>query len=310
LQIEIPAFGKRMKNSLLKGFPRLLSPIKIPMLPKQLLPALLAPIMGLLATAGIAVAQSPYQSSADFARYAQKMRESALLKMEPRVQVPTSGRISLFGGRYPWKTDIATTIFWIGEGSSPRNPTPNRASSWDPNWMGAYGGLDSPDPDRRRGFVPASFTPGQNPFYCALPYNDVTHGNTKPEASFVIPWYRRTFERPGKSVCRDRWIAIRKGNRVAYAQWSDCGPFRTDHWQYVFGNERPKPNLNGGAGLDVSPAVRDYLGMNSTRDFCDWKFVEFGEVPTGPWSRYGENNDFVMGSRRKTERVATRFGGQ
>lgn len=280
------------------------------MRPKQLLPALFAPIVGLLAVAGIAVAQSPYQSSADFAKYAQKMRESALLKMEPRVQVPTSGRVSLFGSRYPWKTDITTTIFWIGEGSSPRNPTPNRASSWDPNWMGAYGGLDSPDPGRRRGFIPAAFTPGQNPFYCALPYNDVTHGNTKPEASFVIPWYRRTFERPGKSVCHDRWIAIRKGNRIAYAQWEDCGPFRTDHWQYVFGNERPKPNLNGGAGLDVSPAVRDYLGMNSTHDYCDWKFVEFGEVPVGPWSRYGENNDFVMGSRRKTERVATRFGAQ
>ena len=61
------------------------------------------------------------------------------------------------------------------------------------------------------------------------------------------------------------------------------GPFRTDHWEYVFGNERPKPNLNRGAGLDVSPAVRDYLGLPDT-DVTDWKFVEFSEVPPGPWA--------------------------
>ncbi len=81
-----------------------------------------------------------------------------------------------------------------------------------------------------------------------------------------------------------------------YAQWEDAGPFRTDHWQYVFGNERPKPNLNRGAGLDVSPAVRDYLGIQAT-DVTDWKFVEFKDVPPGPWSKLGDNNTFVIKSR-------------
>ena len=103
-------------------------------------------------------------------------------------------------------------------------------------------------PSGRRGYLPAAFTPRQNPFYVALPYNDVTRGTTKPESRQVIPWFRQAFEQEGKSVCRDRWVAIRRGNKVCYAQWSDCGPFRTDHWQYVFGNERPKPNLNKGAG--------------------------------------------------------------
>ncbi len=92
--------------------------------------------------------------------------------------------------------------------------------------------------------------------------------------------------------------AIRKGNRTVYAQWEDAGPFRTDHWQYVFGNEQPKPNLNKGAGLDVSPAVRDYLEMNYT-DVTDWRFVEFSEVPRGPWSTHGENNTFVINDRKK-----------
>ncbi len=64
----------------------------------------------------------------------------------------------------------------------------------------------------------------------------------------VIPWFKEAYKGPAVSVCKDRWIAIRKGNRMVYAQWEDAGPFRTDHWQYVFGNERPKPNLNHGAG--------------------------------------------------------------
>jgi hypothetical protein len=132
----------------------------------------------------------------------------------------------------------------------------------------------------------------------------VTRGTTKPEARVVIPWFRQTFEREGKSVCRDRWIAIRKGNKICYAQWSDCGPFRTDHYQYVFGDEKPKPNLNRGAGLDVSPAERDYLGLAPT-DITDWKFVEFREVPSGPWANWGENNTFVQLKRSGTSQVAS-----
>ena len=80
------------------------------------------------------------------------------------------------------------------------------------------------------------------------------------------------------------------------------GTFRTDHWQYVFGNERPKPNLNKGAGLDVSPAVRDYLGLKQT-DVTDWRFVDFSEVPRGPWSTLGENNTFVINGRKKVVKV-------
>lgn len=259
---------------------------------------------------------SRYRNSSEFASYAEKLRESALLKMEPRVQVRTSGRSLQLptshagssrsrAGRYPWRNNIVTTVFWVGERPSKNNPTPNHASSWDMKWAVNYGGYDNPDPKTRRGYIPASFVPRQNPFYIALPYNDVTRGTTKPEARFVIPWFKDSFERAGKSVCRSRWIAIRHRGRVAYAQWEDCGPFRTDHWQYVFGNERPKPNLNQGAGLDVSPAVRDYLGM-ANKDVCDWKFVEFSEVPFGPWSRYGDNNTFVQNSRGSQERVATK----
>ena len=163
---------------------------------------------------------------------------------------------------------------------------PNRASSWDKEWSKSYGGLDDPNPSHRSDYAPANFTLLQNLFYCALPYNDKVATGHRPEASRVVRWLNEAYQGPGVSVCKDRWIAIRKGNRVAYAQWEDAGPFRTDHWQYVFGNERPKPNLNKGAGLDVSPAVRDYLGLNDT-DLTDWQFVELKDVPRGPWSKLG-----------------------
>ena len=228
---------------------------------------------------------SPYATAADFARYAMKLRDEGLLKVEPIVQIP---RNSLA----PWKQNIVTTVFWVGEPAGPNNPVPNDKSSWDLNWTVSYGGFDPPETSNRRGYIPVAFIPRQNPFYVALPYNDVTDGQFKPEAPLIIPWFKQAYSSPGQSVCKDHWIAIRKGNRICYAQWEDCGPFRTDHFQYVFGNEQPKPNANDGAGLDVSPAVRDYLGLQP-KDVTDWQFVGVRDVPQGPWRSYGDNNPFV-----------------
>jgi hypothetical protein len=201
-------------------------------------------------------------------------------------------------GRYPWKISIVTTVFWIGEQPSGNNPVPNRTSSWDKQWARNYGGFDDPNPAHRSNYIPVKFRPRQNPFYCALPYNDKARTGHRPEAPGVVPWFKEAYQGPAVSTCKDRWVAIRKGNRTVYAQWEDAGPFRTDHWQYVFGNERPKPNLNKGAGLDVSPAVRDYLALRET-DKTDWRFVDFSEVPRGPWSTLGENNTFVINDGKK-----------
>jgi hypothetical protein len=217
----------------------------------------------------------------------------------PSIKYPSPLKVD---ERYPWKKEIVTTVFWIGEQPSANNPTPNRSSSWDANWTKNYGGFDDPNPSHRENYIPAKFTPRQNPFYCALPYNDKASEGHHAEAEKVIPWFKDAYQGPGVSVCKGRWVAIRKGNRVVYAQWEDAGPFRTDHWQYVFGNERPKPNLNKGAGLDVSPAVRDYLGLQET-DVTDWRFVDFSEVPHGPWARLGENNTFVINERKGMQQV-------
>lgn len=194
--------------------------------------------------------------------------------------------------KYPWKMDITTTVFWIGENKSENNPVSNISSSWDVAWETSFGGLD--DPDRRAAdFRPAAFLPRQNPFYVALPYNDVVSSSvTKDDAPRIIPWFKQCFKQQGKSVCRDRWIAIRYNGRMCYAQWSDCGPFITTDASYVFGDARPTNTQNDGAGLDISPAVRDYLGFG-TSGKCDWRFVDANEVSDGPWCRYGDNNQFA-----------------
>jgi hypothetical protein len=253
------------------------------------------------ALVGYAQSDSPYATAADFANYARKLREQALTKVEPQVFVPTTSRPVT--QHFAWRSNIVTTVFWIGEQAGGNNPVPNNRSSWDLNWTSNYGGYDNPEPSARRNYIPVGFTPRLNPFYFALPYNDVSHGQFKPEAPLVIPWFKQAYTGPGQSVCQHRWIAIRKGNRTCYAQWEDCGPFRTDHYQYVFQNERPKSNLNRGAGLDVSPAVRDYLGLQPT-DVTDWKFVDTADVAAGPWRSYGENNHFVIARRQVERQVA------
>jgi hypothetical protein len=237
-------------------------------------------------------------AKAESGKLSKRLRESVLTKPD-LLAAPLSGisdppKVGV--EKFQWKTSIVTTTFWVGENATKNNPVPNHASSWDGKWAQSYGGTDDPDKNARANFIPIKFTPGQNPFYVALPYNDIQKTGTKPEAPLVIPWFKEAYRGPGKTVCKGRWLAIRFKDKVCYAQWEDCGPFRTDHWQYVFGNERPKPNLNKGAGLDVSPAVRDYLGMNDT-DVTDWKFVEFNEIPQGPWAAHGENNTFVMNRR-------------
>ncbi|MDG2124038.1 MAG: hypothetical protein P8J87_10095 [Verrucomicrobiales bacterium] len=216
----------------------------------------------------------------------------------PRVYAPVRSR-SVYGA-YPWHERIATTIFWIGESPTANNPTPNNKSSWDPKWETNFGGFDDPNPANRTwDFCPKGFQPGQNPFYIALPYNDVLNSwTTKPETRRVIPWFKQKYVRSGRSVCKGQWLAIRFGKKVCYAQWEDCGPFNTEDHGYVFGRRRPKNRSNGGAGLDVSPAVRDYMKIRSGAA-CDWRFVSVGEVPDGPWRRYGANNDFVLAKKRQ-----------
>jgi len=207
----------------------------------------------------------------------------------PDIPRQSIGKIFNYVG--PWKKDITATVFWIGEKPSGANKTPNHKSSWDVNWAKNYGGYDNPDPAARTGYRPKAFIPKQNPFYIALPYNDlVNHYTSKPEVS-KIPWHKYHFLRPGRTILKGTWVQIVHEGKSCYAQWEDCGPWGTDDFGYVFGNKRPKTKKNNSAGIDISPAVRDYLGLKSGEK-CHWRFVPFHRIPAGPWRLYGTNNPF------------------
>ena len=75
-----------------------------------------------------------------------------------------------------WKIGISATVFWAGEPPTADDPG-NLASAWDADWI--------------------ETAKSQNPFYVALPYNDVANGHTKPEARSIVPWFSEAYVRDG-----------------------------------------------------------------------------------------------------------------
>lgn len=196
----------------------------------------------------------------------------------------TSGKQSS-NTEYPLHKQITSTFFWAGEDASDDNKhISNSPSAWDDQWTKHFGGVD--DPDRRKGFSPAGFTPKENPFYVALPYNDFNNkGKLKQEIFQIAGWTSVKKKNSSEySYCKNRWVKIIKGDKQAYAQWEDVGPFGENDRAYVFGNAKPKSKTNNNAGIDVSPAVRDYLSLKDI-DSVDWQFVDDKDVPSGPWKQ-------------------------
>jgi hypothetical protein len=227
-------------------------------------------------------------------RFLEDRRESIPSLSDP-FGVPDAARVviempsSSFQTFFEWKRNVVATVFWIGELPSENNPSPNTKSAWDENWQAHFGGYDKPD--QRNGYLPAGFSPNLNPFYIALPYNDVgKDGAHRVEASKVIPWFWEAYRGDGISVCKDRWVEIHHSGKVCYAQWEDVGPFEVDHWQYVFGNEPPRPNRNQSAGIDLSPAVRDFLQLSSG-DNVEWRFANDCDIPPGPWGKWSSPSE-------------------
>jgi hypothetical protein len=180
---------------------------------------------------------------------------------------------------YPVHDNIITTVFWVGEaGDEATNDNiHNRSSVWVEDWVGSYGGVD--DPNDRCGYRPCDFDPRENPFYFALPFNDFGDNGLKSEKELeVIPWYDGNAEE-GEWFLKNRWIEITYNDKKAYAQWEDAGPFGEDDADYVFGTASPKEER---AGLDVSPAVADYLEIDG-RGTVSWRFISDQDVPDGPW---------------------------
>jgi hypothetical protein len=193
---------------------------------------------------------------------------------------------------YPWKTRIITTEFWIGEGSTPISSTDNVESAWDENWRDSNGGSDTPgerDESSPNGYGPAHHAANVNPFYVALPFNDLAFPD-KARRWLPAGWYRPPRNGKQVSACQHRWVEIKNAQGdICYAQWEDVGPLRYDHAEYVFGDERPIGLGNDHAGLDVSPAVFEYLSLDQKRtNVTSWRFVDDADVQPGAWLKYDE----------------------
>ena len=197
----------------------------------------------------------------------------------PKVVAPSApASLPAPSSPYPLHTNIIATVFWAGEGADESNDfIHNRASAWMADWVSAYGGIDAPD--HRCGSRPGAFIPKENPFYFALPFGDYNEYGRKQESELrVIPWYADAVSK-NVPLLKNRWIEVAYGGKVAYAQWEDVGPFREDDVNYVFGTARP---IEPRAGLDMSPALADYLGIKG-RGVVNWRFIDAGSVPDGEW---------------------------
>ena len=212
------------------------------------------------------------------------LEQNVLSQTGASVSAPSTDPIVTTAGtsEYPWHKNISTTYFWAGEEADKDNGNiSNLPSAWDEDWVKHFGGIDNPK--KRDGFCPAGFAPKENPFYCALPYNDFNEkGKQKNDTTALAMWAKDNIIGSEQSICKNQWIKITKNGKSAYAQWEDVGPFGEDDKAYVFGNSTPKSKENSHAGLDVSPAVRDYLGLGDV-DKTDWQFIDAQDVPAGPW---------------------------
>jgi hypothetical protein len=209
--------------------------------------------------------------------------QETLDKIRATYPGPVGMSIGAHHQTYPWKTNILPDVFWIGKDGAVR-------SAWDDNWVKTNGGIDSPD--NRNGFSAAGHAAKLNPFYVALPFNDLAH----PELAHQwLPksWSRQPVNGKAVSACKDRWVCIKNTDgRSCYAQWEDAGPGYDDDAAYVFGKSVPKATMESGKpAFSVSPAVAEYLQLNdsgSKSSPVSWRFVNEEDVPPGAWLKYDE----------------------
>ncbi len=188
--------------------------------------------------------------------------------------------------KYILHKNITATVFWVGEPVGNGSSEDNALSAWDDEWQKHYGGYD--DYVNRNNFYPAGFMPKENPFYLDLPYTDFTESGLRKKNASLIPWAKEKTWADNESMMKNRWVKLMKGTLVCYGQIEDAGPYEYDDTNYVFGTARPKSTEANNAGMDVSPAIRDCLkfsGLNTDSNKVDWQFVDFKDVPPGPWKQ-------------------------
>lgn len=212
---------------------------------------------------------------------------------------------------YLWHEDITASTFWAGEGASKNNGhISNYGSAWHTGWAVDFGLEDHPvNIERDSDFIPTSdeFTGNQNPYYIALPYNDFSNivydgsGSLKTTDKMIGGEYGKKMssqsacywknETSNESACKNRWVEIRRGDKLCYAQWEDAGPYYYEDTAYVFGTSKPLNTTDKPyAAIDLSPSCWLYLGKSmgeeGTNGSVDWRFIDEENVPEGPWKKH------------------------
>ncbi len=219
---------------------------------------------------------------------------------------------------WPIHTNIIASLFWVGEGASDDNgDISNYGSAWRSSWTIDYGLEDKPSLVRDANGFPtsSSYKNTENPYYFALPYNDLgslvsdgdgnevfdnslTNDKTKygykTNRKTVVYWNADSIlmsSNSSKSMVKNRWIKITANGNTAYAQWEDAGPFYYNDINYVFGTSVPLNQNRLGAGIDLSPAVMKKLfgEANKGKATVSWQFVNESEVPADPWKKVVTN---------------------
>lgn len=233
------------------------------------------------------------------------------------------------GRAYPLHTNIVSSTFWVGELYNESLEDGSQVcSTYDGNWayrwsginkgkvpsgaagcagsiIGGCDGVVSGDKcltEKRtaaNGFFPTSVpAPKENPFYVALPYDDINDATGFKERCTVIPWandagYAGHCNDENFSYMKNRWVKITgpKG-AVCYGQIEDSGPSHDNLYHdknYVFGknNAQPVQGQWNNAGIDVSPALVGCLGYPEVEGQAkvSWAFVDDAAVPAGPWKK-------------------------
>jgi hypothetical protein len=191
---------------------------------------------------------------------------------------------------------VRATTFWVGEIYDPSAGAEgqNIASAYDGRWMQHYGGCDgvrrngacqTEHRSAANGWFPSSMQPRENPFYVALPFDDVGDPIAFAQRS-RIPWapargYAGHLSDRDFSYMKNRWVAVTGPRGTCYGQIEDAGPGHYHDFAYVFGGAEPV----GTYGVDLSPAMFHCVGFQRGTGVgnVDWRFVDV--PPRGPWTK-------------------------
>lgn len=171
------------------------------------------------------------------------------------------------------------TVFFVGEAASEDNGYIQNTDSvyqWGSNhWLKHHGCADTEK-------KPCDGK--ENSFYVAVPATDMKDEEANPKVRKAMPAAWLVGATNAESSMKNRWVVVRANGKVGYGQIQDAGPFGEEDVEWVFGSAtKPKSKANSYAGIDLSPALANHLGVSGVYDVEFALVIDANDVPPGPW---------------------------